>query len=160
MIDQATQALVLHHYPVLRELSDGTLDSLMASATFVAVPAGAMMFDENQPCMGFALLLSGSARVVKAAANGRELHLYDVQPAKPASSPAVACSASQPTRRGARWSTQPDPHHASGTGRPSGSLREIISRLLKNFADQGWVRLQREQIEVLDAASLRALAAP
>jgi CRP/FNR family transcriptional regulator len=35
-----------------------------------------------------------------------------------------------------------------------GSVREIVSRLLKNFADQGWLRLGREQIEVLDAAAL------
>jgi CRP/FNR family transcriptional regulator len=40
-----------------------------------------------------------------------------------------------------------------------GSLREMISRLLKNFADQGWVALGREQIEVLDAAALRKLVA-
>ncbi|HKX44629.1 MAG TPA: Crp/Fnr family transcriptional regulator, partial [Burkholderiaceae bacterium] len=78
MIDQDTRSLVLQHYPVLRELPADTFDVLMASATFMAVPAGAMMFDENQPCMGFALLLSGRARVVKAAPNGRELHLYDV----------------------------------------------------------------------------------
>ena len=38
-----------------------------------------------------------------------------------------------------------------------GSLREIISRLLKNFAEQGWVRLGREQIEVLDVSALRRL---
>ena len=40
-----------------------------------------------------------------------------------------------------------------------GSLREIVSRLLKNFESQGWVRLGREQIEVLDAAALRQLSA-
>jgi CRP/FNR family transcriptional regulator len=39
-----------------------------------------------------------------------------------------------------------------------GSIREIVSRLLKNFADQGWIRLGREQIEVIDAASLSQLA--
>lgn len=39
-----------------------------------------------------------------------------------------------------------------------GSVREMISRLLKGFAAQGWVSLGREQIEVLDAASLRRMA--
>lgn len=39
-----------------------------------------------------------------------------------------------------------------------GSLREIISRVLKNFADQGWVQLGRELIEVSDAQALRRLA--
>jgi CRP/FNR family transcriptional regulator len=40
-----------------------------------------------------------------------------------------------------------------------GSVREIVSRLLKNFAEQGWVRLGREQIEVTDAAALKRYAA-
>lgn len=40
-----------------------------------------------------------------------------------------------------------------------GSVREIVSRLLKGFAAQGLVRLAREQIEVVDAAGLRRLAA-
>jgi CRP/FNR family transcriptional regulator len=40
-----------------------------------------------------------------------------------------------------------------------GSVREIVSRLLKGFAEQGLVRLGREQIEVLDAAGLRRIAA-
>ncbi|THF65865.1 Crp/Fnr family transcriptional regulator [Pseudothauera nasutitermitis] len=39
-----------------------------------------------------------------------------------------------------------------------GSVREIVSRLLKGFAEQGLVRLGREQVEVLDAAGLRELA--
>jgi len=41
-----------------------------------------------------------------------------------------------------------------------GSVREMVSRLLKGFADQGLVRLGREQIEVIDPAGLRRLAAP
>jgi CRP/FNR family transcriptional regulator, anaerobic regulatory protein len=220
MIDQATQALVLHHYPVLRELSSGTLDALMASATSMAVPTGAIMFDEDQPCMGFALLLSGRARVVKAAPNGRELHLYDVLPGEaciltsscllgkstyqarctvlqraelvvlPPATFRLLFSASEAFRehvfsryserisdllqlvaavafqkldqRLAAWlADKPSPiritHQALADD--LGSLREMISRLLKNFADQGWVRLGREQIEVLDAAALRGLAA-
>ncbi len=40
-----------------------------------------------------------------------------------------------------------------------GSVREIVSRLLKGFAAQGLVRLAREQVEILDAAGLRRLAA-
>jgi CRP/FNR family transcriptional regulator len=39
-----------------------------------------------------------------------------------------------------------------------GSVREMVSRLLKGFAEQGLVRLGREQIEVLDAAGLRKVA--
>jgi len=39
-----------------------------------------------------------------------------------------------------------------------GSVREIISRLLKGFAAQELVRLSREQIEILDPAGLRRIA--
>ncbi|HMV62803.1 MAG TPA: Crp/Fnr family transcriptional regulator [Rhodocyclaceae bacterium] len=40
-----------------------------------------------------------------------------------------------------------------------GSVREIVSRLLKGFAEQGLVALSREQIEIRDAAGLRRVAA-
>jgi len=40
-----------------------------------------------------------------------------------------------------------------------GSVREIVSRLLKTFAEQGLVSLAREQIEIVDAARLRRIAA-
>ncbi len=39
-----------------------------------------------------------------------------------------------------------------------GSVREMVSRLLKGFAEQGWVALGREQVEILDASGLRRLA--
>lgn len=40
-----------------------------------------------------------------------------------------------------------------------GSVREFVSRMLKGFAAQGLVRLAREQIEILDPAGLRRIAA-
>lgn len=40
-----------------------------------------------------------------------------------------------------------------------GSVREIVSRLLKSFAERGWVSLGREQIEILDPAALRQYSA-
>jgi CRP/FNR family transcriptional regulator len=39
-----------------------------------------------------------------------------------------------------------------------GSVREIVTRLLRGFADQGLVRLTRGAIEVRDAAALRRVA--
>jgi CRP/FNR family transcriptional regulator, anaerobic regulatory protein len=41
-----------------------------------------------------------------------------------------------------------------------GSVREIVSRLLRSFADQGLVGLAREQVEILDPAGLRSIASP
>ena len=40
-----------------------------------------------------------------------------------------------------------------------GSVREIVSRLLRSFEDRGWVKLERERITVLDPKSLAALQA-
>ncbi len=39
-----------------------------------------------------------------------------------------------------------------------GSVREMISRLLKHFQDQGLVALGREQIRIVDATALREIA--
>jgi len=39
-----------------------------------------------------------------------------------------------------------------------GSVREIVTRVLRSFADQGFVRLSRGSIEVLDAGGLRRVA--
>jgi len=39
-----------------------------------------------------------------------------------------------------------------------GSVREIVSRLLKGFADQGLVALERERIEILNPQGLRQVA--
>ena len=39
-----------------------------------------------------------------------------------------------------------------------GTVREIVTRLLKRFERAGWLKLGRERIELLDAAALRDLA--
>ena len=39
-----------------------------------------------------------------------------------------------------------------------GSVREIVSRLLRGFEDRGWVDLGRERIRVVDRAALAGLA--
>jgi len=40
-----------------------------------------------------------------------------------------------------------------------GTVREIVTRLLKRFEQAGWLTMARERITVLDAPALRALAA-
>ena len=39
-----------------------------------------------------------------------------------------------------------------------GSAREVVSRMLKYFAQEGWVRLYRGGVQVLDKKKLQALA--
>src|SRR5690606_41079965 len=39
-----------------------------------------------------------------------------------------------------------------------GSVRVFVSRLLKNFEDRGWVRLEREKVTVTDLKALAEFA--
>src|SRR5574340_202217 len=216
MLDNNTQSRLLQEYPMLRELPAAERESLLASASVMQVPAGMVVFDEDQPCQGFPLLLSGSIRVIKAAPNGRELQLYRVLPGEsciltsscllghsryqargvseealemvllPASSfrtlfgkheafrnyvfllfsdrltdlmQLVSAVAFQKLdQRLARLIIgKSSPIHTTHQALADelGSAREIVSRLLKGFAEQGWVKLGREQIEITDTASLK-----
>jgi len=215
MLDNQTQARLLQVYPMLRGLPSVRLEDLQLNATAMQAPSGTVMFDENQPCQGFPLLLSGSIRVVKASANGRELQLYRVGPGESciltsscllghaqyhargvveqdvelvALSPAAfrtLLSQCEPFRNyifslfserltdlmqlvsavafqkldqrlAALLLSKASPIHITHQGLADelGSVREIVSRLLKNFAEQGWVRLGREQIEIVDPPAL------
>src|SRR5450759_4158670 len=80
MLDNDTQSRLLQLYPMLRELPAADQAGLLAAASMMHLPAGTVVFDEDQPCQGFPLLLSGNIRVIKSAPNGRELQLYRVIP--------------------------------------------------------------------------------
>lgn len=63
-------------------------------------------------------------------------------------------------RRLAAWLVERGPDiHAShqAVADDLGSVREIVSRLLKQFEERGWVRLGREHIQVLDPQALAEL---
>jgi CRP/FNR family transcriptional regulator len=219
MLDAAVRGRVLERYPMFRELTEADLDPLFSAGLYLKIPAGALMFDEGDACRGFSLLLSGTARIVKAAPSGRELHLYDVEPGDACVLTSgcllgkvnyharglartdievvvvppgafqilfdrvegfrsyvfarfsermtgmlelVSAVAFQKLdqRLAAALLAKPNPieitHQALAD--ELGSLREIVSRLLKNFAEQGWVRVGREYIEVIDRTGLSRIA--
>jgi CRP/FNR family transcriptional regulator len=205
-------------YPVLDALPAALRDKTLRQAQTLSVPAGAVLFDERQPCQGFPFILEGGIRVVKAAANGRELPLYRVLPGESCiiTSSCLLAHADYNARGVTEGATtlvllprdifdellaQPpfrnfvfqlfaermadlmqlieevafrklDQRLAGlllGKGKllhathqqladELGSVREMVSRLLKGFAEQGLVRLGREQVEILDAAGLRKIA--
>jgi CRP/FNR family transcriptional regulator len=205
-------------YPVLQDLPAGLRERLAAAVQPMTVPAGTVLFDEHQPCQGFPFVLAGSIRVVKLAANGRELPLYKVLPGESCiiTSSCLLGHADYNARGVTESETalvllpralfdemlgvaafrdfvfdlfaeriselmqlveevafrKLDQRLANlllGKGRQLhtthqhladelGSVREMVSRLLKGFADQGLVRLGREQIEILDPAGLRRVA--
>lgn len=205
-------------YPVLGNLPAALQARFAAEAQQMRVPAGTVLFDERQPCQGFPFVLSGGIRVVKFAANGRELPLYKVMPGESCiitsscllgrqdyNARGVAALETtlallprqlfeemlgEPDFRGFvfhqfaeriaelmqlveevafRKLDQRLANLLLGKGRQLqvthqqladelGSVREMVSRLLKGFAEQGLVRLGREQVEILDPAGLRRIA--
>lgn len=219
MLTKETQTRLLHHYPMLSALPAAELDGLLASAMLMPLAAGSVLFDEDQPCQGFPLVLSGSVRVIKAAASGRELQLYRVSPGEsciltsscllghtryqargvvehdlelvilPATAfhtllakhdafrsyvfhlfsdrltdlmELVSAVAFQKLdqRLASLLVNKPRTLHTTHQALADelGSAREIVSRLLKGFAEQGWVRLGREQIDITDVDALKRFA--
>jgi CRP/FNR family transcriptional regulator, anaerobic regulatory protein len=219
MLDSETQFRLLQQYPMLRELPAADQEELQASASVMHLASGTVVFDENQSCQGFPMLLTGSIHVIKAAPSGRELQLYSVDPgesciltsscllgyakykargvAKPDTDLVVfppatfrkLISVHEPFRNyifslfSERLTelmqlvtavafqkldqrlanllvNKPSPIHTTHQALADelGSAREIVSRLLKGFAEQGLVKLGREQIEVTDTTALKKIA--
>lgn len=210
---------LLHLYPALEAVDAALCATVFAQAQVMTVPGGTVLFDERQPCQGFPFVLSGGVRVVKAAANGRELPLYRVLPGETCiiTSSCLLGRADYNARGVAEGETtlvflprgqfdsllnsapfrdfifslfaerlaelmqlveevafrKLDQRLAAlllGKGRllhtthqqladELGSVREMVSRLLKGFAEQGLVALGREQVEILDPGGLRRIAA-
>ncbi len=205
-------------YPVLDALPTALRGRVLEQAQTLTVPAGTVLFDERQPCQGFPFILDGGIRVLKPAANGRELPLYRVLPGESCiiTSSCLLGHADYNARGIAETDTtlvllpralfdelldqasfrdfifhlfsermadlmqlieevafrKLDQRLAGlllGKGKlvhathqqladELASVREIVSRLLKGFAEQGLVRLGREQVEILDPAGLRRIA--
>ena len=219
MLDNDTQARLLQRYSMLQDLPETDQAEILATANLIRIPTGTVMFQEDQPCQGFPLLLSGSIRVIKTAPNGRELQLYRVVPgesciltsscllghtryqargiAEDTLEIVLLSAASFQTliakheafrsyvfhlfsdrltdlmqlvsavafqkldqRLANLLINKTNPIHATHQvlADELGSAREIVSRLLKGYAEQGWVKLGREQIEITDAPALRKLA--
>ncbi|MFY9260233.1 MAG: Crp/Fnr family transcriptional regulator [Gallionella sp.] len=207
---------VLQCYPMLRDLPEAERAALLGAAKRMVIPAGTVVFDEQQACQGFPLVLSGSIRVIKAAASGRELLLYRVVAGE--SCILTSSCLLGHTRYLARgiaeenldmlflpasvfhqWFSQDagfrryvfelfserltdlmelisavafqkldqrlaglllhktSPIHATHQALADelGCAREIVSRLLKAFAEQGWVKLGREQVELTNPIALK-----
>ncbi len=211
---------LLQQYPMLRELTPARFNDLFGALKLMNIPSGTVLFDENQACQGFPLVVSGCVRVVKSSANGRELQLYRVNSGESciltsscllghtsykargvaesdvemlALSPAtfnvlmdelssfrdyifalfsdrmtdlmelVSAVAFQKLdqRLAVLLLNKPSPLRSThqAIADELGSAREIVSRLLKSFAEQGWVKLGREQIDIVDAAALKKFSA-
>ncbi|MGE0373678.1 MAG: Crp/Fnr family transcriptional regulator [Gammaproteobacteria bacterium] len=212
-------ASVTERFPALSGLPPALAARLASEAQFLRVPAGAVIFDANQPCRGFPLLLDGAVRVSMSAPSGREILLYRVEPGQGcilsggcllghsdyaargvaegdvtlANLPPALFNelllAHEPFRRfvfgmyGERLAEvmqlveevafrRLDERLAQllihrgpvieathqKLAEELGSVREIVSRLLRSFEQRGWVKLERERVTVTDPKGLAELA--
>jgi CRP/FNR family transcriptional regulator len=206
-------------YPALRDLPQEEFSRILAEGTLREVPAGTVMFDEAQPCMGFPFILGGSIGVSKLAENGREIQLYSVDAGDSCIltsscllgsvdyaahgvtlAPTTLFILPRPTFERLLRSSDGFRRYVFGlfadrisdlmqtveevafkrldqrlaalllrrgpTVRAThqqladelGSVREIISRIMRNFSVQGLVQTGREQITILDSDGLRRVA--
>lgn len=218
-MDSIIKDRLLALFPALRDAPADLWRRLDQEATYIEAPAGMALFESHAPCQAFPMLLSGSVRVSKAGASGRELQLYRVLPGESCiiTSSCLLGNAAYPARGVVEHDltavvvpralfTQLIERHPpfrayvfnlfgerladlmqlveevafhkldqrlaalllakgevvnathQGLADELGSVREMISRLLKNFQDQGLVALGREQIRILDAVALRKIA--
>jgi len=211
-------AALFELYPVLNGIDAKIRQRVADQVQTVSVPTGTVLFDEAQPCSRFPFIIQGPVRVLKSAANGRELPLYRVLPGETCiiSSSCLLGHIAYNARGVAQGETtlvllpralfdellsapsfrdfifqlfaermadlmqlveevafrKLDQRLAAlllGKGKmvhathqhladELGSVREMVSRLLKGFAEQKIVALGREQIEILDPSRLRELA--
>jgi CRP/FNR family transcriptional regulator, anaerobic regulatory protein len=77
-IDVRTQFLA--QFPVFRSLPPEQLEEAVRAGHVRRVTKGSSPFSTNSPCVGFSMLLSGTVRVFKLGASGREVELYRLQP--------------------------------------------------------------------------------
>ncbi len=204
-------------YPALAEVTP-SLDRLGTAANPISVSAGVVLFDENAPCRGFPLVLTGEIKVSRHSGDGRSLELYRVVPGElclvssaclfrstPLSAQGITTKPTTllliPPPTFTQWLTTSafrdsvlglfaermadltglidavafhklDQRLAAallGRGQDLslthqtladelGTVREIVTRLLRRFEREGWVELAREHITIRNSAALRDLA--
>ncbi|MEZ5660640.1 MAG: Crp/Fnr family transcriptional regulator [Burkholderiaceae bacterium] len=188
-------------------------------AAVMSVPAGAVLFDELQPCAGFPLVFDGEVQVTRRSADGRSLELYRVSAGEICLVSAASLFADQPmgargqTTRATRLALVPPAVFQAWMAEPAfrgyvlslfaermadltatvdalafhrlderlaaallghgselhcthqqlaeqlGTVREMITRVLRRFERAGWIALGRERIRIVDPGALRARAA-
>jgi CRP/FNR family transcriptional regulator, anaerobic regulatory protein len=219
MIAAGIEDRLVGAFPVFAEMREAARHSFLASARYLAVPAGGVLFDEGSRCGAFPLLLKGSVKVTKTSSDGREMVLYRILPGQLCllTTSCLLGKASYPARGAAEENcelvlAEPGSFHGllgeqeafrrlvfglfservtelmelveevafkqldrrlaallatrGGAIHAShqvladelGSVRVVVSRLLRDFEERGWVALGREQIRVVDAAALGTFA--
>ena len=67
------------YFPQFVQCGDQSVDSLMASANLVEIPAGQQVFYPGKACENYLLMLKGSIKTQLLSESGREILLYYVR---------------------------------------------------------------------------------
>jgi len=210
---------IVTRYPFLGSLPAPLRDRLERELMVRRIAAGTRLFDEQDACQHFPLVLRGTIRVAKVAQSGRRLKLYDVGPGDSCilTSSCLMAQRTYPALGetedevelalvpGGLFRELIDQHEplrrhvfalfaerltdlmglveavafqrldqrvatrllGHGTllkvthqqlADELGTAREIVSRVLGQFADEGLIRNGRQEIEILEPAGLRQRA--
>ncbi|OQK17105.1 hypothetical protein AU255_04180 [Methyloprofundus sedimenti] len=68
------------HFPEFVKAGEAGINSLMAAAKLVTMPAGQQVFYPGAVCEHYLLVLEGSVKAQIISAGGREMLLYRVRP--------------------------------------------------------------------------------
>ena len=80
MLTAAELAQIQSEYPMLTQLPPALVAHVQREAIAMKAPAGHILFDIDDSCSSFVMVLSGVIRVIRPTLSGREILLYRVQP--------------------------------------------------------------------------------
>jgi len=166
-------------FPFATGLTARGADRLRQSLSSAHDPAGKILLDEGSRCETLLLVRSGIIRVFKTTPDGREITLYLVQAGEMCIL-GISCLFSEVMtlveevafrkmdQRLAAFLLRKS-SEKTGRFRPVemsheqiadhlGTAREVVSRLLSQFEDDGMIELDRRRVRIADPAKLSALA--
>ncbi len=113
-----------------------SVDDLLQDAQVVSGATGDFIFHAGDECGSFLILLEGSVRVQLTALSGREFTLYRIEPGGTCVLTTSCMFSHQQFPAGAVAETP-----IKELAVELGTAREVISRHLKRFEEQGWIGL-------------------
>ena len=218
MLDQATVNTLARHFQFIDGSNAGLRQRLLYDAVPLSAPAGRLMFDCGDHCLGLGLLTEGCVVVTRPLASGRRITLYRVEPGQACILSAGCMLGGQPNvargmverdisgallpkslfldlmdfarqfrsfifqafntrmsdvmnlveelatqslnqRLAALLLSRPSPIKTTHQTLADnlGSVREVVTRMLSDFEQRGWIHVERGRIEVLQPEFLRKM---
>ena len=154
--------MLREYLPFWARLTEGQQRRLEEGAAVRRFARGEMVYGGGTECAGLILPTEGQLRAYMLTDEGRELTLYRLFPRD------MCLFSASCVLRGIQFDVLVEESRLAESAslrlthdqlaRHLGSAREVVSRLLKDFQNDGLVRLGRGGVELLDLPALEALA--